>query len=189
MAKQEMKNVGPESGEVLDFLAETTQRLNLGEIRRIEKIGHIFYPWRKKFIVYTSAKKLLFKFYDEGLKDYPFSFISFLNSKGFPMQELMNEEPIAGPKGIPVLVYSFLEGSTKQIMSEEDLKHVSQLIARLHSESDGFYGRSLPSESGFTHGDLKSQNLVFNNDKPYLIDPDKIKVRAYVSDVAHFIFF
>jgi len=189
MAKQKIINTDSENGEILDFLTETTRRLNLGEIRKIEKIDHIFYPWRKKFLVHTPDKKFLFKFYDEGLKDYPFSFINFLNSTGFPMQELMSKEPIVGPGNIPVLVYSFLEGNTKPIMNEEDLRSISHLIAGFHSESDNFYRRPSPSKSGFVHGDLKSQNIVFKDNKPHLIDSDNMKVRAYAYDVAYFVFF
>jgi len=88
------------------------------------------------------------------------------------------------------MVYSFLEGEVKSFLDDRELSDFSQIIARLHSESDNFYGRDYSSNNGLTHGDVNLTNIIYNEiNQPSIIDFDKINIRNYVYDVASFFFF
>lgn len=175
--------------EIRRFITKVSENLNLGDIIKIEEIAHRVYSQKRRFVIDTPKGRFFFKFYENGFpKDYV-SFLNFLTLRNFPTPNLITLRPLMSPCNTPVLVYRFLGGKMKPFLDTSELRKTSQLIARLHSESDSFYRRRQPQEEGLTHGDLKLQNLIFDNNKPILIDFEKMKHRKYVSDVAGFLFF
>jgi len=178
------------SAKRINYLQELSQTLNIGEVIVIEEFKKRNISKTSKFLIKTSTDKFLAKFYESEKLPQFLDFVEYLNSRDFPTNVLIANRYFISPEKIPCLIYSYVKGRTKSYLNEDEIRSVSELVARLHTESNLFYERKTTSDSGITHGDINLTNIVYNrNEKPFLLDFDKLKVRDYISDVASFLFF
>ena len=174
----------------LENIPQLVLDLGIGEITKVRPFNNRTISKTSKFLIETQRDNFLIKFYEDGRVPRFLNFLFFLNSVNFPTPELITRIPIVSLGGVPFIVYSFIRGEEKSFLTGGELREFSQLLARLHSESDNFYEGGKHLDYGLTHGDLNLTNIIYNEkNQPLLIDFDNVNIRNYISDITSFLFF